>query len=138
MKALRKNCLSFLIILLLFSCNRGTSEEKEPIAEQIINEDDTTNVAVIVGETQDLLTDNTKIKTEVVNAFPFLFVLEEIDVFDIPDMITGTVIYTLEQFEDVVLSERSVDTFEIDGKEDLWYKISNPVVGWVFAARFAH
>ena len=138
MKTLGRNWLPLLFIVLIFSCNRNISGEKEQNAEQnIVSGNETNNVAVV--ENQDVLDkyiESIILETESAG-FPYLFVLEEVDVYDIPDMITGKVIYTLEQYEDVFLVERSVDAFEIDGKYELWYKITSPVVGWLFAAKFA-
>ncbi|MDR2542664.1 MAG: hypothetical protein LBC80_04345 [Treponema sp.] len=127
MKTLEGILLLFLFIAMLFSCNRNTNEARERISEQNI-----------VGDITifDEFTESNEIELE--SFFnPYLFVLEEVEVYDFPDIITGKIIYTLEMYEDIFFVGRSVVTFEINGINDHWTKITSPVVGWVFAAKFA-
>jgi len=79
-----------------------------------------------------------KITTEKAE-FNALYAAEEnIQVYNIPDIITGTVVYTLKLDEDVYVIEISTSPITINGKNGIWSKISSPVDGWIFAAQLKH
>jgi len=56
------------------------------------------------------------------------------EVRDLPDMVTGHVIGSLEQGADVRASERTTAESTIFGETAHWIKITSPVEGWVFGA----
>jgi len=132
-----KIIMFLLLPFLFFSCSKNKNEQIDK--HFVIHENESKNVLEKTEGSQGLIdehTENIMIKTESAG-FPYVFVLEEIDVYDYPNMIFGNVIYTLEIHEDVFLSEISIDVFEINGKYEHWYKITYPIIGWLFAAKFA-
>ncbi|MCL2880857.1 MAG: SH3 domain-containing protein [Treponema sp.] len=66
---------------------------------------------------------------------PFMTVNDDnVNVRDIPDSSIGKVIGQLNKGDEVTVSNQTTETATIDGQSARWYRITEPVEGWVFGA----
>jgi hypothetical protein len=74
------------------------------------------------------------IKTETA-ASPFMIANDaNVNVRDLPDPVAGKVIGRLSNGDEVTVSEQTAAEFVVDGQSARWYRITEPVEGWVFGA----
>jgi hypothetical protein len=58
---------------------------------------------------------------------------DNVNVRDFPGT-TGKVVGTLNQYQNVTITEQTTETFVVGGQTERWFKITSPVEGWVFGA----
>jgi len=92
--------------------------------------------SVFNAEIIELIVPNTSvvIGTEPAGRMYMLVNDNNVNVRDLPDPIAGRVIGQLNSGEDVTISEQTVNTSTIDGRNARWYRITRPLEGWVFGA----
>jgi hypothetical protein len=65
----------------------------------------------------------------------FMYVnVDNAEVRDLPDLVAGKLVGRLNIEDEVTISVRTVNSSTVNGKSDRWYRITEPVEGWVFGA----
>jgi uncharacterized protein YgiM (DUF1202 family) len=66
---------------------------------------------------------------------PFMSVNDDnVNVRDLPDTVAGKIVGNLKNGDEVTVGEQTRVEFVIDGQNARWYRITEPVEGWVFGA----
>jgi hypothetical protein len=90
--------------------------------------------SVFNADIQSLVNQNTSviIKTETPGRSVMMVNDNNVNVRDLPDAVAGKVIGQLKLDDEVRVKEQTVSTYTISGETASWYRITEPLEGWVF------